>query len=661
MKLTFTYLLAITALIQGCGGSDSGSMAGTPSNPNYCNQSASVSSTGSLSPIIDNQVLQIFGNLQVETGGATGFAIIPKGALEVDNINWMQSAGPTLVFMASNSQTIGFDVQESGNYSLKVAVKMVGETSPTTYDIDFSAASGQNKATIRLDHTVTELGKVSLHIGIPENKVLQDVQWTQVAGPRVLNAEENEDFLFFDAPSVNQDSIVSYSANVTYSDGSTDNDDVIITVKNTDFEENGLFCGNDIIISEDLFAYQQDSPYKLALEQCVYNNKIPNPPICTFATLPMLGMETNSPTIDDVLNRTLVSHKWMGDRFADYLQNSPAGQDILLLLRGVTAVVISYDVRPSFYWSATGAIYLDANNFWQTPSERDTLNDAPDYRANFGSDLKFSVYWRYTKNNEYYPKARIDKQDRINRDFSDVEASISWLMYHELAHANDFFPASSWASINTNITPLSYSRSNTTSSDTLVNNFPLRSDEMHSLAQVRFNNSTPTNIEKNYTGTDIEGFFSPDIAASFYSYYTEREDFATLVERYMMLYRLDSEADVAIIEGTTASDEPLVVWGQRNRISDSSLEDRTVFAVNKVYPELEDVRTTLRTLPSPILMNRNQGWFENINISPSENNAVDSQSVRRKLPLRKTYTLEQMEKLAQQDSSNIHKGKPVAK
>ena len=93
-----------------------------------------------------------------------------------------------------------------------------------------------------------------------------------------------------------------------------------------------------------------------------------------------------TPDIEDILNRTLVSHQWM-KRFEQYLRDSVVGQDMLNLLRGVTAVVISAEVRPSFYWAVTGAIYLDADN-WLTPVERDTLNEAPDYRAGFGAELQ---------------------------------------------------------------------------------------------------------------------------------------------------------------------------------------------------------------------------------------------------------------------------------
>jgi hypothetical protein len=655
MKIKVIGLLILGLGLGACGGSNSGN---TSTNRPNLPPIIIAPTVGSLIPLIDNQTIQIYGDSETQAGGAAGFALIPKGAQQVDSISWQQIAGPSLTFLANNSQTLGFDVPETGNYSLRVSVQMEGDNQPNTYNVDFTAIAGQQKAAIRLDHTATELAKVSLHVGAPEGKTVDNIVWTQLAGPEAQNVESQDEFLFFDAPSVIADSVLAYIANVSYTDGTSDSDEVLVTVKNVDFNTSGLFYADNTIISEDMLAYRANSPFREPLERCIYNNHIPNPPVCTFRDLPLIGMQTRQPSVEDVLNRTLVSHEWMGDRFADYLHNSAAGPDMLNMLRGVTAVIISYDVRPSFYWAATGAIYLDANNFWQSPAERDTLNDQPDYRSDFGSELQFSVFWRYTKDNDYYPKTRIAKQNRVSRDFSDIEASISWLMYHELAHANDFFSPDLWSSISINTTPLTYFRNNGTSSDILSATFPLRSSEMHELAQVRFKDATPTTTQRSYRGTDVETLFTPDIAADFYSYLTDREDFATLVGHYMMLFRLDAEADVAIIDGRTSSDEPLVIWGQRNRISENSLEDRTVYAVTKVYPELNDIRSTLRSLPSSIMMTPNQGWFENLDISPQAINPFNKDSLNRRPEQKEVepneLTPSQLKALEREDTRDIH-------
>ncbi|MDT0594302.1 hypothetical protein [Glaciecola petra] len=646
-------LIIVVCALYACGGG-SGSDQSTPDNPGL-NPIGDTPSVGDLTPILDTGNILIYGQQQAEVGEALGFAVVPQSGNAISSIRWSQTSGPLLNILASNSQTIGFDTKETGNYSLTLSLVNNGEEQ--THNIDFVVSNmSESLSTIRLDHTVTELGKVSLHMDIPETKTLDNIQWNQIAGPQAQNIQNNDDFLFFDAPAVDNDEIISFEGIVQFTDGSSESDRVLVTVKNVDFDTNGLFFSNNIVITEDLFAYKSNSPYKNPLESCVYSNNIPGTPNCTFRDLPLIGTSSNSPSIDDVMNRTLVSHAWMGERFEQYLTNSAAGPDMLQLLRGVTAIVISYDVRPSFYWSATGAIYLDARNFWQSPEERDTLNDVPDFRSDFGSDLQFAVLWRYTKNNQYYPAGGYSKQNRDIRPFEDLEASISWLMYHELAHANDFFPPTSWPNMNPNTTPLAYFRNNGTSSDILTNTYPLRSDEMHALARVRFQNETPNSTQIAYRGSDVAGFFTPDIAPSFYAYLTNREDFATLVERFMMLHRLDAEADVAIIDGAIDNSNPSVTWGQRNRVSSPALEDRTVFAVSRVYPELGNVRNIVQTLPLPILMRENEGWLDNLDISPTfENESIEE--------TRSPLKLSELEKRAiiERDRRDIHSGRPNLK
>ena len=150
MKMKRMGLLVFVVGFSACGGSDSGNTnIDRPSLP----PTSIAPTTGNLTPLIDEKTVQIFGDSQTQAGGAVGFALIPKGTQQVDLISWQQIAGPALTFLANNSQTLGFDVPKSGNYSLSVTVQLVGETQPNTYIVDFSADTAQQKAAIRLDHT----------------------------------------------------------------------------------------------------------------------------------------------------------------------------------------------------------------------------------------------------------------------------------------------------------------------------------------------------------------------------------------------------------------------------------------------------------------------------------------------------------------------------
>ena len=75
------------------------------------------------------------------------------------------------------------------------------------------------------------------------------------------------------------------------------------------------------------FAYDAASQYASVLRPCTYAGSATQQ--CTLATLPFLGQNTTSapvvqshisPTVDEVMARALVSHRWMGDNFRAILE-----------------------------------------------------------------------------------------------------------------------------------------------------------------------------------------------------------------------------------------------------------------------------------------------------------------------------------------------------
>src|SRR5262249_29413693 len=156
---------------------------------------------------------------------------------------------------------------------------------------------------------------------------------------------------------------------------------------------------------------------------------------CALSVLPFLAQETggSEPSVAQIMDRVVVSHDWMGAAFEQFINRSDM-TDVRRLLNGVTAIVIGAHVRPSFYYSLTGAIYLDADNFWRSPEERDAIDEAPDFRSDFDRDLGYSGVWRYVLNGNnifqfFSPTSRINRTD----DYLVFESA--WLLYHELGHA----------------------------------------------------------------------------------------------------------------------------------------------------------------------------------------------------------------------------------
>ena len=106
---------------------------------------------------------------------------------------------------------------------------------------------------------------------------------------------------------------------------------------------------------------------------------------CTVEQLPFIALSYPETQLEDIISRVVVSHEWMGKRFAELLPQLP--EEIITLLGSVTAIVISDNIRPSFYWTGSGAIYLDAANLWLTNAEKSTVNQSIDYRSGLGDKL----------------------------------------------------------------------------------------------------------------------------------------------------------------------------------------------------------------------------------------------------------------------------------
>ncbi|PCH96132.1 MAG: hypothetical protein COB83_06580 [Gammaproteobacteria bacterium] len=556
---------------------------------------------------------------------------------DLTNIKWQQASGTTIDLLASTSKVLGFTPPAPGNYSFNVSFNKDGGASETVTK-SITVAQELSLIATRLAHEVSSGNKVSLRAQLDTNIDTSLITWQQVAGPTVSLTETNSNgqlAIFFDAPIVSKDTYISFEASVAVQ-GKKHQDKVTILVEPAEtINDNAYF---DARVAK-VFPYNGNSPYRNNLIHCVYSNSLTSS--CTLSRLPLIAKEVQSsastPSIETIMDRVVVSHQWMGDRFKEFLINNDPYDDIKNLLRATTAIVISYDVRPSFYWAATGAIYLDANNFWLTAQERDTINQAPDFRADFGNDLKFVMPWRYVKDNNY-ASAYIPSSVRINRAASVGFFRLASLMYHELAHANDFFPSTEWYSHSPQIRVLDAALSSDFESDQLSVALPLQSQTMRNLAQVSFAGESANATQKSYLPADIESFFTSDVATDYYAYSSIREDYTMLFEELMMQKRYNVFRDVAITNQPTGNNisaqDYIVTWGQRGRIGEATIKPRVLFSASRVLPEF-DSADALSSVPAPIAMIAGNNWIENLAISPAPPNPAPANSTKnaRSLPL----------------------------
>ncbi|XOV88637.1 MAG: hypothetical protein ACFHX7_01865 [Pseudomonadota bacterium] len=332
---------------------------------------------------------------------------------------------------------------------------------------------------------------------------------------------------------------------------------------------------------------------------------------CTLGQLPLLGMQTLSPDIDAVMARTIVTHSWMATRFRELLALMPP--EILLLMRGLTAVVISSEIRPSFYTTRTGAIYLDPAGMWLTEAERAVISTREDPRAEDIRAFQFLINWRY-----------VDNESNINtapRSLESLRLRLAALLYHELAHANDYFPPDRLGQLDTTVPIYGNVSSLALPSTALSNALPLQSSQMKALAAAAFLGVTPTAALLQTTPAEVATEFPLDVANDYYNYATPREDLAMAFEEAMMLHSFGVQRDVAVTSyppDVAFCDDLVVHWGQRNRIAELAIGARSLLVVERILPEsAAAIELMLANLVAPVQMRPGQGWCENIVLDES--------------------------------------------
>ena len=362
--------------------------------------------------------------------------------------------------------------------------------------------------------------------------------------------------------------------------------------------------------------YAASGAYSDAIRPCTYASATMNE-FCAITRLPFLGAEFETPTVDDVMSRVLVSHRWMGDSLREALERLPA--DVRLLARSVTAIVIASDIRPSHYRPGTGAIYLDPRFLWETPEQRAVVSIESDFRSGFGSDLQVDLFWRMVRNNVRWgtapESANVARAERLL-------PFVAFLLYHELSHASDFTSGSETFSLTSENTVLEtiIDHIGNLASSRLARANPLRSDVMRALAGVSFLGESATPEQRALLPEDLIDEFSTDGAVDYYSYTNQFEDLAGLHEAVLMSYHHGYEKDVAIV-GTDAEsrEQNVVAWGQRGRMTDPHAVDRVRWLIEEFYPgNRQELTGYLDGRPEPLSMRQGDTWEDNLVLEGGE-------------------------------------------
>lgn len=377
-----------------------------------------------------------------------------------------------------------------------------------------------------------------------------------------------------------------------------------------------------------LKAYQS-SAYSDILKKCVTISSVSNS--CTMRELPLLGQMTNSPSDKDILDRLIVSHKWMGDNFKQVLSLMP--DDMKLLFRSTTAIVIDEAIRPSYYWTGTGAIYLDPANLWLMNNEKGNIIKGDDFRSSFGNKLSFKEFRVYTNDGVKAFNTSGKLNNKIERTLDDMRFPLMRLLFHELAHANDMASIRYMKNVDRNDTIFKAIRNNINMGNTisrkLHNSHPLTSTELYSLARVRFKGNTPTEAEKGMKADYVGALFSNEGAIIHYSYSSYSEDVAVLFEAGMMKFHFDIDIDQAIVsypknKVNKVCSDYVVGAGSRNKIAGNYAKKRMLTVLEYIFPG-RTYSNVQDWVGKETLKVAGKSWCENLASSKSLSKSTRSQ------------------------------------
>ena len=345
---------------------------------------------------------------------------------------------------------------------------------------------------------------------------------------------------------------------------------------------------------ETVYPYRRDGRHADVLARCALIESADE--ACALTMLPFIVQETAQPSVDDVMERVLVTHDWMGVRFEELLRSRSA--ELLPLFGSITSVTIGSTVRPSNYWTGTGGIQLDPDYLWLTLGEKANVSVAEDYRSAFAARLAFRGYSSTRVDGESIFANFSDLEDMNERTLSDIELPVMSLLFHELAHAIDYLPPGAASLLDERLTPGAAIRdlSDLRLSSNLQARLPQNSTLLFALANVRFRDNEPTAMLRGVSGTVAGAEMAFDGASHFYSYSTVREDFANLFETLVMKRLFDADVHIGFTNQPADQEnfgcsELLVEWGVRNRLGDPTVSLRAGDVVESIYgpdPTLDD-------------------------------------------------------------------------
>ena len=341
-----------------------------------------------------------------------------------------------------------------------------------------------------------------------------------------------------------------------------------------------------------LMVFKPDSIYSQKLLNCSFPDT--EEKSCIVKDLPLLGMNAQKISVNDILNRTLVTHQFLGEKFKQVLLKIPP--DTLALFGAVNGIVISSEVTTNAYWARSGFIYLSARLFCRSKDECQTLSKENDSQK---LPVKFV--------NDYVHNQKSIWDESIQDD-QILLYKVAATLFHELAHANDYFEPSYVRSndfaIEKSYDELTFERMTVRQMVSLRIPARPKSTRLENLANIIYKNKEMTADDLSLSPQSIADEFLAENTNDLYSHINHEEDMARLVEEALMLTYFNIPRLIVFTDKSNS-----IVYAEKRRVARPNLRTRVLFAIEKSFskPVADKVKEKLEDM-KPVVFPANSTW-----------------------------------------------------
>jgi hypothetical protein len=346
-----------------------------------------------------------------------------------------------------------------------------------------------------------------------------------------------------------------------------------------------------------------ESPYFNRIYKCAFQKEGNG---CTPEIVPLIGMMRAELDVDFILKNTIVSHAFLAKNFRDYL-GSVKNKYLFTLFSSVSGIVITDEIDVSFYYSPTGMIYISAKYLWKSQEEFSELKFIKDKRFSFNEKKKITTELDYVKDNKIaYIQASIK-----NRTLDMLSPNLTRLLFHELSHANDYYPADQYDSLDKSKSYFELKKDRFESKKLVSQriSYP-ETQQVYEYAIFYIESELISQESHNFSKQDFLLNFVSNIGIDLYSYVTNREHLAMMMESYFMLFTENFETCSYGYFKESSEKKDELFWFQKNRILQTNILKEARGVIDLMFPSA--IGSELNSLNTDFTL-------ETIDINTSEN------------------------------------------